>query len=220
MYLIIVSLLPTSKKIGNTKTQIVTKPKPKLQGLKAFEALPKKGKKAKTKKTTLIQTTLKLDQQKVLSKATHTSQSMSSGQSTEPQHIEGNIQPVVKGLPSTADEDIRTSSHLSEAKPIDPKDSKGNIHPADKGLPAIYLDKGTSIKDHVDKTQSTRFEVSDTNHNKDSEDDLKDLSDEEMYEAGEEIDDETQALVEEYLEENEEHRHQTDKEVDSVMEYV
>nr|GEU55265.1 hypothetical protein [Tanacetum cinerariifolium] len=45
--------------------------------------------------------------------------------STDPQDIEGNIQPTVKGLPSTTDEDIRTSSLLSEAQPIYPNDSEG-----------------------------------------------------------------------------------------------
>ncbi|GJR46998.1 hypothetical protein Tco_1315101 [Tanacetum coccineum] len=51
--------------------------------------------------------------------------------------------PAVKGLPSTADEDIRTSTPLSKVKPIYPKDSEGNIHPVDKGLPATHPDKGT-----------------------------------------------------------------------------
>nr|GEV40001.1 beta-glucosidase BoGH3B-like [Tanacetum cinerariifolium]GEV44766.1 beta-glucosidase BoGH3B-like [Tanacetum cinerariifolium] len=49
--------------------------------------------------------------------------------STDPQDIEGNIQPTVKGLPSTTDEDIRTSSLLSEAQPIFPNDSKGTYSP-------------------------------------------------------------------------------------------
>ncbi|GJX00567.1 hypothetical protein Tco_0184480 [Tanacetum coccineum] len=134
--------LLASEKKGKKKTRTVTKPTCKLQGLEASRALPQKGKKSKAKKTTLIQTTLKLDQQKVPSEATNTSQSVSSGQSTNPQDIEGNIQPVVKGLPSTTDEDIHTSSLLSKAQPIDPNDSEGNIHPADKGLPATHPYEG------------------------------------------------------------------------------
>ncbi|GJV24066.1 hypothetical protein Tco_1376761 [Tanacetum coccineum] len=63
--------------------------------------------------------------------------------STDPQDTQGNIQPVVKGLPSTIDEDIHTSSPLFEANLNDPKYSEGNIHPVDKGLPATNPDEGT-----------------------------------------------------------------------------
>ncbi|GJX95262.1 retrovirus-related pol polyprotein from transposon TNT 1-94 [Tanacetum coccineum] len=49
------------------------------RSLRLLEHSPKKGKKAKTKKITLIQTTLQLNQQKVPLEATDTSQSMSSG---------------------------------------------------------------------------------------------------------------------------------------------
>ncbi|GJT65631.1 retrovirus-related pol polyprotein from transposon TNT 1-94 [Tanacetum coccineum] len=185
-----------------------------------------KGKKAKHKKTTLVQTTLNLTKEKVPLGDTDTSQSVLTGQSTDPQDTEGNKQPAIKGLPSTADEDIRTSSLLSEAKPIDPKDLEGNIHPIDKGLPATHPDEALL---------------------EDFEEDLKDESDEEMYEAGEEVDEEKSpkllyaqlfednwakreeaatsyadlsAAVEEYADENKEHIHQTDREIDSVMECV
>ncbi|GKF71687.1 hypothetical protein Tco_0207801, partial [Tanacetum coccineum] len=55
-------------------------------------------------------------------KATDTSQSVSSGQTTDPQYIEGNIKLVVKGLPSSLDEGTRSSKPLPEGKPIDAKD--------------------------------------------------------------------------------------------------
>ncbi|GKD05619.1 hypothetical protein Tco_1180593 [Tanacetum coccineum] len=108
-------------------------------------------------------------------------------------------------MPSTANEDISKSSPFYEAKPIDPQNTKGSA-----------FNLGVDIEDQVDKTQSTRFEMSDPNQNKsktssevelgteplllttfadlqallDSEDELKDESDEEMYEDGEEIDEE------------------------------
>ncbi|GJY13299.1 hypothetical protein Tco_0382608 [Tanacetum coccineum] len=117
-----ISLSPSEKK-RKTKTQTVTvtKPKPKSHGPEASEALCKKGKKAKTKNTTLIQTTLKLDQQNVPSKATNMSQSVSSSQSTDPQDTKGNTQLAVRRLPSTADEDICTSSLCLRQNPLIPK---------------------------------------------------------------------------------------------------
>ncbi|GJX19317.1 hypothetical protein Tco_0221994 [Tanacetum coccineum] len=88
------------------KPKTVTKPKPKSQGLKASGAFPKKGKKAKTKQTTLIQTTLKLNQQKESSWGTDTSQSMSTDRPIDPQDTKRNIQLVVTGLPSTLNYDL------------------------------------------------------------------------------------------------------------------
>nr|GEW73565.1 hypothetical protein [Tanacetum cinerariifolium] len=118
----LVSLLPTSEKKGKIKTETMTKPKPKSQGHEAFGSLPMKDKKAKTKKTTLIQTTLKLDQQKVPSKATDTSQSVSSSQTTDRQ--------FVKGFPSTPPKDgIHQSKSFPDRKPTDPHNTEGNIHP-------------------------------------------------------------------------------------------
>ncbi|GJT53572.1 hypothetical protein Tco_0988626 [Tanacetum coccineum] len=51
------------------------------------------------------------------------------------------------------------------------KDSEGNKYPADMGLPATHPDEvtallGTNAKYQVDKTQSTRFEVSVPDQNK------------------------------------------------------
>ncbi|GKF73514.1 hypothetical protein Tco_0219846, partial [Tanacetum coccineum] len=51
---------------------------------------------------------------------TYTSQSVLTGQITNPQDTEGNKQPDVKGLSSTTDEDIRKSSPLFEVKLTDP----------------------------------------------------------------------------------------------------
>nr|GEV21815.1 hypothetical protein [Tanacetum cinerariifolium] len=54
----------------------------------------------------------------------------------------------------------------------------------------------------------------------DSDDDLKDVSDEEMYEKLAAFYADHGAAVEEYAEENKEHRNQTDKAINSVMERV
>ncbi|GJT21920.1 hypothetical protein Tco_0891857 [Tanacetum coccineum] len=70
----LVSPLPAYEKTGKKKTQTVTKPKPKSQGPKTSGALPKMGKKAETKKTTLIQTRLNLTKERVPSRDTDTSQ--------------------------------------------------------------------------------------------------------------------------------------------------
>nr|GEX34393.1 hypothetical protein [Tanacetum cinerariifolium] len=75
----LVSPLPVSEKTGKKKTQIVTKPKPKSQG--------------------------------------------------------------IKGLPSTADEEIRKSTPLSKTKPTDPQDIEGIKQLVIKGLPATNPDK-------------------------------------------------------------------------------
>ncbi|GJU94922.1 hypothetical protein Tco_1319678 [Tanacetum coccineum] len=140
-----------------------------------------------------------------------------------------NIQPTDMGLLSTPkdgiqqlpatnpNEGIRTSHLLPEGTLIDPKDSGRNIQLTDRGLPSTTVTDhlGANTKYQVEKTQSTRFEVSDPNHNKgknsfgvepdiqapiqsfqdfeilmeDSEDDLKELSGEEFFEVGEKMED-------------------------------
>nr|GEU88872.1 hypothetical protein [Tanacetum cinerariifolium] len=215
--------------------------------------------------------------------ATDTSQSLSSVQSINPQYIEGNIQPAVKGLPSTPDKGIRSSNPLPEGKLIIAKDPEINTQPAGMGLPTAHPDEGTrktkhlpngtnidlkysgrniqltnraqpstlitdqsgdGIEDQVDKTQSTRFEMSYPDQNKgktssevkldikhlilitfgnfktllDLEDELKDESDEEMYEAKEEMDEE--AVVEEFSTKSENNRNNYDIAINSVMDNV
>ncbi|GJU47680.1 hypothetical protein Tco_1217235 [Tanacetum coccineum] len=207
----------SEKKRKKKKTQTVTQPQPKSHGPEASRRLPQKRKKSKTQTTSLVQTITKPPSEKVPTEATDTSQSMSSGQTTDPQNTEGNIQPAVKGLPSTLDEGTRSSKPLPKGKPIDAKDTGRNKQPTGMGSPSTHPDDGADTKYHVDQTQSTRFEVSDPDHNKcktssevepdtdtmiltivadiqallgDSKDELKDDSDEEMLEAGEELDEE------------------------------
>ncbi|GKE13581.1 hypothetical protein Tco_1417132, partial [Tanacetum coccineum] len=104
-----------------------------------------------------------------------------------------------------------------EAKHTNPQNTKGNIQFDVKGLLATNPNEVAGTKYQVDQTKSTRFEVSDPDHNEgktssevepdtepfilntfreiqalleDSKEELKDESDEEMYEVGEEIDEE------------------------------
>ncbi|GKC00367.1 hypothetical protein Tco_0986503 [Tanacetum coccineum] len=119
----------------------------------------------------------------------------------------GNTKPAIKGLPFTADEDTRKSSPLSKAKPLIPKIQRETYNLLLWDFLPLTLMK-------VDKTQSTRFEMSGSVQNKsetffkvepdteplkltnfgeiqallgDFEDELRYDSDEEVYEAGEEI---------------------------------
>ncbi|GKA69401.1 hypothetical protein Tco_0775465 [Tanacetum coccineum] len=85
---------------------------------------------------------------------------------------------VIQGLPSTSPKDgIHQCKYLLEGKPIDPQDTEGNLHPIVKGFPATNPDEALL---------------------EDSEDHLKDLSDEDMYEAREEIDDKQPHTKEEH----------------------
>ncbi|GJS26665.1 hypothetical protein Tco_0487285 [Tanacetum coccineum] len=135
---IIMSPTPPLKKVGKKKkSQTVTKPKPKSQGPEASGVPPKvtKGKKhVKTKKTSLIQSTLKFTHEKEPSEATNTSQSMPSGQNgtrkskllpegktTDPKDSEGNIQLADMGLLSTSNKGIHNLKPLPEGKPADAK---------------------------------------------------------------------------------------------------
>nr|GEY56769.1 hypothetical protein [Tanacetum cinerariifolium] len=71
-------------------------------------------------------------------------------------------EPVDMGLPFTPKDGTHQSHSLLEGKTSDPQDLEGNIYPDDTGLPA-------------------------TNPNDDFEDDLKDVSDEEVIEAGDDM---------------------------------
>ncbi|GJW98837.1 hypothetical protein Tco_0180645 [Tanacetum coccineum] len=140
-----VTPLPLSKKTRKKKkSQIVTQPKPKSRGPKASGAHSHKEKKSKTKKTFLVKTTIKPTKEKVPTETIGTSQSVFSGQTTDPQDTKGDIQPAIKGLPSTLDEGTRSSKPLPEGKPTDAKDPGGNKQPTGMGSPSTHPDDGTS----------------------------------------------------------------------------
>ncbi|GJW83561.1 hypothetical protein Tco_0156706 [Tanacetum coccineum] len=123
-----VSPTPSLKKLGKKKkSQTVTKPKTKLQGPKDSIIPPKVTKvkkQAKPKKTSLIYSTQKFTQEKEPSKATDTSQSVSSGYIPSPQDIVGNIQPAVTGPLNLPPKDGTLKSKLLlEGNLTDPQES-------------------------------------------------------------------------------------------------
>ncbi|GKD00619.1 hypothetical protein Tco_1170893 [Tanacetum coccineum] len=83
--------------------------------------LPCSKKKGK-KKTQIVAQPEPKSQGRETSRALPRKGKMSSGQTTDPQDIEGNIKVAVKGLPSSLDEGTCSSKPLSEGKPIDAKD--------------------------------------------------------------------------------------------------
>ncbi|GKF50778.1 hypothetical protein Tco_0147245 [Tanacetum coccineum] len=127
----LVSTTPPLKKLGKKKkSQTVTKPKTKSQGLEDSIIPPKVTKvkkQAKPKKTSLIYSTLKFTQKKEPSKATDTSQSVSSGYIPSPQDIVGNIQPAITGPRNSPPKDGTLKLKLLlEGNLTDPQDSKAN----------------------------------------------------------------------------------------------
>ncbi|GJW48791.1 hypothetical protein Tco_0080437 [Tanacetum coccineum] len=170
-----------------------------------------------------------MTKEKVPSGDTNTSQSVSTGQSTDPQDTEG--------LPSTADEDIRKSSRLSKVKRLIPKIQRETYNPLLRDcLPltpmkvlanqSLYRKGPLSTPKTQEETYNSLIGVSlqlwllisqgsalkvdpDTEPLllttfgeiqallEDYEEELKDESDEEMFEAGEEMDEEIQQTADE-----------------------
>ncbi|GJZ14545.1 hypothetical protein Tco_0550222 [Tanacetum coccineum] len=181
-----VSPTPLLEKVGKKKkSQTMTKPKPKSQGPEASGVPPKltKGKKkTKPKKTSLIQTTLKLTHEKEPSEATDTSQSVSSGHVPSPQDTKGNIQPAVTGPHNSPPKNENGKSKLlPKAQNTDPQDSEVADPDHNKGKTSseVELDTQPPIQSFKDfKFLMEDFKV-----------DLKELSDEEVYEVGDEMED-------------------------------
>ncbi|GJR27213.1 hypothetical protein Tco_1103445 [Tanacetum coccineum] len=89
-----VSPLSFSGKKKKGKSQTVSKPKPKTQGPEAFGTLPQKRKKAKTDKTTEATKTPPIED--VPTEDSEKTYSASSGQTAHPQYTEGNTQSAIK----------------------------------------------------------------------------------------------------------------------------
>ncbi|GJS75220.1 hypothetical protein Tco_0725101 [Tanacetum coccineum] len=206
----LVSPLPFSEKKRKNKSQTMTQPKPKSQGPEASGALPLKRKNSKTQTTSLVQAT-------VTPPKYSKSKPLPEGKSIDAKDPVANKQPTGMGSPSThTDDGTSKTQPLPKGTNINPKDSGRNTQLADRGQPKALVTNisGTDTKNQADKTQSTRFEVSDPDHNKgktsskvdpdtdtlilttvgdiqallrDSKDEPKDDIDEEMLEAGEEI---------------------------------
>nr|GEV20480.1 retrovirus-related Pol polyprotein from transposon TNT 1-94 [Tanacetum cinerariifolium] len=99
-----------------------------VTGPEASGALSKKRNKPKSKKTTLE---AQVTPPTVPTGNYDKTQSVSSGQTANPQDTERNIQLVVKGSHSPYDEGTRKSQPLLKDKPANPKDLKENTQPAD-----------------------------------------------------------------------------------------
>ncbi|GKB59541.1 hypothetical protein Tco_0915727 [Tanacetum coccineum] len=121
--------LETKKK--KSKSQTVSQPTPKTQGLKASRALPQKKKKAPVQKVLLLRN-LCNDHPfakgfySPLDEGTHKSKPLIEGKLTDAKDLGGNLQPTSMGLPFTPlNEGTSKSQPLLEGKTTDPKDSKG-----------------------------------------------------------------------------------------------
>ncbi|GKA06842.1 hypothetical protein Tco_0686066 [Tanacetum coccineum] len=202
----LVSQLLFCGKKKKTKSQTVSKPKPKTQGLEASGTLPQKRKNTLTKNTT-PQATKTPPTEKVSTEDSDKTQSkpLLKGKTTDAKDPEGNIQPASMGLPSTPlDEGTHKSQPLTESKTTDLKDSEGNKHPADKGLPAMVLDdsigktKPLPEGPREDKDSERLKPLADMGITHPSsllgasDDDLKEDSNDDVFEAGEEMDENIQ----------------------------
>ncbi|GJS49708.1 hypothetical protein Tco_0599829 [Tanacetum coccineum] len=136
-----VSLLPFSAKKKKVKSQTMTPTLPKSQGPETSEALSKKRKQPKSKKTPSETN----ETPPTPTEGYEQSHSVSSSNVPDPQDPERNIQLRGTGLPSTSlDEGTRKSQPLSKGTTTDPKDSGGNKQPTDTGLPSTVPDEGLS----------------------------------------------------------------------------
>ncbi|GJV29048.1 hypothetical protein Tco_1385496 [Tanacetum coccineum] len=165
------SPLPFSRNKKKGKSQTMSKLNPRHKVLRLLEHCLKRGKRPR-----LIRPPMKPLKHNPLgmAKAPDTDE-----ENPNPNRLEGNTQPAVKGSHSPLDEGTRKSQPLPEGTTTDPKDSRGNIPPVDKGLPSTVPDEGTgktmplSEGPHGIKTQrdlnhplSNRFEVSVPDQNK------------------------------------------------------
>ncbi|GJS57198.1 reverse transcriptase domain-containing protein [Tanacetum coccineum] len=146
---------------------------------------------------------------------------------SDPQDSKGNKHPADMGLPLThPDKGITTTKPFLEGTNTEPKDL-GRLKPLadnDSSTPLVTALSGTDAEYHVDKTQSTRFEVSvpDQHQRKtsfeveldfkplkltnmadiqalliNSEDEFKEVSEDDVFEAGEKMDEDIQQTDEE-----------------------
>ncbi|GJS15062.1 hypothetical protein Tco_0409534 [Tanacetum coccineum] len=97
---------------------------------------------------------------------------------TDPKDLEGNKQPADKGFQSTSDEGILKSQPLPEGYPTDSKDLERNTQLAGMGLPFTHLDEDTRTYSLYSRLLM-----------EESDDEVKELSHDDIFEAGEYMDD-------------------------------
>ncbi|GJT32177.1 hypothetical protein Tco_0922596 [Tanacetum coccineum] len=172
------------------------------QGPKASGALSKKRKQPKPKKTP---SETKVSSPKP-TEGSEQSHSVSSSTVPDPQDLERNIQLASMGLHSTLDEGTRKSQPLPEGTTTDPKDSAGNDQPTHRDLTFTASDEGAAKtmsfpegpcgdKDseglkppaHMEPQTNPAADLSGTNAN-----------DDDVFEDGEDMEEDTQADEEEH----------------------
>nr|GFB00748.1 hypothetical protein [Tanacetum cinerariifolium] len=170
-YQALVSPTLSLERVGKKKkSKTVTKPKPKSKGLQAFRVPPEetKGKKqAKTKQT----------QREI--QPTDMGSPLPEGTNHDPKDSEGNKELADMGLPFTPKDGIHISQLLPKGKPTDAEDPKRNKQLTGKTSSEVKSDIQAPIQSFQD------FEIL----MEDSEDDLKELSDEEYFKDEDEMED-------------------------------
>ncbi|GKA33564.1 hypothetical protein Tco_0719993 [Tanacetum coccineum] len=122
----------------------------------------------------------------------HTSSFLFEEKTIDPKDSEGNMYPADKGLPATnLYEGISTSHPLPEGTQTDPKDLKRTIQLTDRGVSSTLelISHGAALIEPNTEAFILHTFGEYQSLLEDSEDEIKELSDEEMYEAREEMDD-------------------------------
>ncbi|GJT76471.1 hypothetical protein Tco_1043196 [Tanacetum coccineum] len=184
-----------------------------------------------------------------LDEGTRKLQPLLKGTTIDPKDLGGNDQPTDKGLPSTASNEGMAKTTLCPEGPLRDKDSRGNKPPADMEPinPTVADPSGTSAKYQVDHTQSTKLRYQSLTKNEalliSDDERVQESDEEEVFEAGEDMDEDTQAdtkvqspppnwtqhkeaaifyadlkaSIEGFYEENIDHNDQTNKVIDAAM---
>ncbi|GJT39053.1 hypothetical protein Tco_0938918 [Tanacetum coccineum] len=185
----LVSPLLFTRKKKKGKSQTVSKPKPKAQGPEALGSLPQNRKKVLTKKTT-PEATKTPPTKEVPAKdsdktheGTRKSQLLPEGKTTDTKDSEGNDQPTSKGLPSTASKDVIADAEHDVGqtqstgfKVLIPNQNKG------KTSFEVESDTQTLLLTTTADVQALLL----------SEDELIKESEDDVFEAGDEMDEDTQ----------------------------
>ncbi|GKD28237.1 hypothetical protein Tco_1239015 [Tanacetum coccineum] len=114
-------------------------------------------------------------------------------------NTKGNIQPTVKGFHSPLDEGTRSSKPFPKGKMTDPQDIEGNKQPNVMGFPTTHQDEGKTSSEVEPDTETLLLTIVADIQSLlgDSDDELKYNSDDEVFEAREEMDEEIQQIANE-----------------------
>nr|GEX17670.1 hypothetical protein [Tanacetum cinerariifolium] len=156
-------LLRINDAIKVTLFDVITLTLPKSQGPEASEALFKKSKKPKSKKTYVKTKATSTPKPTKGSEQSHSgtrkSQHLLESTTIDPKDLVGSKQPIDMGLPFTISNEGMAKTTPRPEGSLGDKDSGGNKPPADMEPinPTVADPSGTSAKYQVDQTQSTRL---------------------------------------------------------------